>query len=174
MSANFHKTILRDLFIPPARTPRLRFCIGLVLIVVSVTLQGIVMKAIGQSLAGFLLGLFWLCLNLYMIYALFARRLHDTGLSVGPLFSALFLTLLIVGFTYWGGGGGDYLEFIMANPEIVEDEVAFKELTQNYQNNLAKNIGWARFINLIPFAALSLYCALRAGKAEPNKYGDPA
>lgn len=170
----YQKTLFRDLFVPPGRTPRIRFCIGLAIIVMSVLLQNIVVKAAGQSMVGFYLGMFWLCLNLYLIYTVFARRLHDLSLSVGPLFAALFLTILIVGFTYWGGGGGDYLETIMANPDIVEDEAQFKALTQNYQKALSDNIGWARWVNLMPLVLLSLFCAIKPSKAVDNKYGPHA
>ena len=167
-----YRTLHRDLLMPPGRTNRRAFCLGLAVIIASVALQSITIRLLGTSLIGFLLGLFWMCFNIYMIYSLFARRLHDMSLSVGPLFAALFITILVIAFTVWAGGGGDYFSAMMENPAIAEDEVASRALIEKYQADMAESLGWARWINLLPLGLLSLICAVRLGAAGANKYGD--
>jgi uncharacterized membrane protein YhaH (DUF805 family) len=127
---------------------------------------------VGNGLPAFWLGLVWLCFNIYMIYSLYGRRLHDMNLSVGPWFSTLFVTLILVGVTYWGAGGGEYMSTIMADNSIVEDEARFKALTETYQQQLAENRGWAGIVNLIPATALTLLCAIKPSFAQANKYGN--
>ena len=100
MIKNLHIDLLR----PPGRTGQLGFIVGLIVIIISVMLQSMTVRLMGNTLPSFLLGLFWMCFNLYMIYSLFARRLHDMDLSVGPLFAAIFITILVIAFTVWAGG----------------------------------------------------------------------
>lgn len=163
--------IHKDLFFPVGRSPRLRFLVAFGVVAASVALQGYFVKTAGQSLAGFYIGLFWLCLNLFMAYVVYTRRLHDADLSAGLFFTTLLLTLLVVGITAWVGGLDDYMAELMANPEIANDEQANAVLIQNYQAELAKNVGWARWINLLPLAALTAFCALKPGVPRDNRYG---
>lgn len=167
------KTLYKDLLQPPGRTTRPAFCLGFVLIVISVFLQGYIVSHMQNSLISFWIGLIWLCLNIYMIYALYARRLHDIGLSVGLWFAMVFVSLLTIGFTYWGSGGGDYMSALMADKSIVEDEAAHRALVEKYQADLSANASWARWVNLLPAAVLTLFCAIKTGQIAPNKYGNP-
>lgn len=169
MFSDLHKDLTR----PPGRSNRQRFIAGFAVICLSVWLQGFVISRIGGHQAGFLLGLFWMCLNVYIIYSLYARRLHDMSLSVGPWFAAIFLTLFTVAFTVAVGGGADYFAAMNENPAIAEDPEANRLLIEQYQADMAANVGAAKWINLIPAALLTLFCAIRPGKAEANKYGNP-
>lgn len=165
------KTLHKDLLRPPGRTHRAGFIAGLVVIIASVMLQSMLMRLLGNNLPSFLLGLIWMCFNLYMIYSLFARRLHDMDLSVGPLFAVIFLTILVIAFTVWAGGGGDYFEALMENPSIAEDEEASRALIEKYQADMVQSIGWARWANMVPLMALSILCAVKSGINKENNYG---
>ena len=163
----------KDLFFATGRTTRLRFCIAFVILALSVWLQGIAISTIGaESLTGFYVGLFWLCLNLYVAYVVYVCRLHDMNISAGLFFATLFMTLFVVAITIWVGGLNGYFEEIMANPKIADDPEANKALVEDYQAELAENVWWARWVNLIPLGALTLFCALMPGKPEDNRYGD--
>ena len=163
----------KDLLYPAGRTPRLRFVIAFVVLSISVWLQGIAIRTIGgASLVGFYIGLFWLCLNFFVAYVVYSRRLHDINISSGLFFSTLFLTLFVVAITIWVGGLDGYFQAIMDNPKIADDAEANKALVEAYQAELAQNVWWARWVNLIPLAALTLFCALMPGKPEDNRYGD--
>lgn len=162
----------KDLTRPPGRSNRIRFVAGFVIICISVWLQGFIIGRVGSHWTGFLLGFFWMLLNVYMIYSLYARRLHDMSLSVGLWFAAIFLTLFTVAFTVAVGGGAEYFAAMNENPAIAEDPEANRILIEKYQADMASNVGVAKWINLIPAAALTLFCALRPGKAEANKYGN--
>ncbi len=169
MFADLHKDLTR----PPGRSHRAAFIAGFVVICLSVWLQGVVIGAVGGHWAGFLLGLFWLGFNIFMIYSLYARRLHDMSLSVGLWFAAIFLTLFTVAFTVAIGGGADYFAAMNADPSIAEDPEANKALIEKYQADMAANVGMAKWINLIPAALLTAFCAMRPGVADANKYGNP-
>ncbi len=165
------KTLYKDLLQPPGRSKRPAFWLGFVIIALSVLAHSFVITRIGNGLPAFWLGLVWLCFNIYMIYCLYGRRLHDMNLSVGPWFATIFVTLILVGVTYWGAGGGDYMSAIMADNSIVEDEERFRALTETYQQKLADNRGWAGIVNLIPAAGLTLLCAIKPSFSDDNKYG---
>ena len=169
MLADLHKDLTR----PPGRSTRPAFIAGFIVICLSVWLQGLVIGAVGSHWAGFLLGFFWLLLNVFMIYSLYARRLHDMSLSVGLWFAAIFLTLFTVAFTVAIGGGADYFAAMNADPSIAENPEANKALIEKYQADMAANVGQAKWINLIPAAFLTAFCAIRPGKSEANKYGPP-
>lgn len=169
MLANLHKDLTR----PPGRSSRPAFIVGLVVIIASVWLQGVVMRGIGGSIAGYLIGFFWLIFNIYIIYSLYARRLHDMGLSVGLWFAAVFVTLFVIAFTMAAGGGAEYFAAMNADPTIATDPARNQALIETYQADLAQNLYWTRWVNLIPAAVLSLFCALKAGQTGVNKYGKP-
>ncbi len=169
MLSDLHKDLTR----PPGRTTRVKFVAGFTVICLSVWLQVLVMRRVGGHIGGFLPALFWMILNVYMIYSIYARRLHDMSLSVGLWFAAIFLTLFTVAFTVAVGGGADYFAAMNDNPAIAEDPEANRLLIEKYQADMAANVGVAKWINLIPAAALTLFCALRPGKTDANKYGNP-
>ena len=165
-------TLHKDLTRPPGRSTRAAFCAGLAVIVVSVWLQSVIIRLIGGTIAGYLGGFFWLVLNIYMIYSLYARRLHDIGLSVGPWFAAVFITLLVIAFTMAAGGGADYFAAMNADLTIATDPERNQALIEKYQADLAENLYWARWVNLLPAVLLSLYCALKPGQKSVNTYGN--
>lgn len=169
MLATLHKDLTR----PPGRSSRSAFIAGLVIIVLSVWLQGAVMRMIGGTITGYLLGFFWLIFNVYIIYSLYARRLHDIGLSVGLWFAAVFVTLFVIAFTMAAGGGAEYFAAMNADPTIATDPERNQALIQKYQGDLAANLYWTRWVNLIPAAVLSLFCAIKPGQGETNTYGKP-
>ena len=169
MFSQLHKDLTR----PPGRTPRAKFWAGFAVICLSVWLQGFIMQRVGGHWSGFLLGFFWLILNVFMIYSLYARRLHDMSLSVGLWFAAIFLTLFTIAFTVAIGGGADYFAAMNADPSIAEDAERNRILIEKYQADMAANAPHAKWINMIPAALLTLFCGLMPGKPEANKYGPP-
>lgn len=160
-----------DLFKPVGRTPRFRFVIALVIVAISIWLQGVAVRALGTSIWGFLLGLFWLVFNIYLLYTVFARRLHDINLSVGPFFAAILITILVLGVTAWVGGLDEYMAAMQANPEIANDAEANQALIEEYQANLEANLGWIIWVNYLAFALLALLGALKPSYPDANKYG---
>ena len=169
MLANFHKDLLQ----PPGRTRRIAFIAGWLLATASVMLNSYVVGALGNSLPSFFLGLFWTCLNVYLFYTLFSRRLHDIGLSVGPFFVMIIITLFVLAFIAWVGGLSDYFAAVNENPEITQDAEASRILIEKYQADMKANMGWASWLASAPALLLSAFCAVKAGQPDDNKYGEP-
>ena len=167
MFAEFHKDLLR----PPGRSPRARFIAAWIVAVLSVIAKSYAMEAMGNNNISFLVGLFWTCLNIYLFYSLFSRRLHDMSLSIGPFFVMIILTLFVAAFAAAAGGLSDYFNAIYENPQITQDAEANKALIEKYQADLAANIGWINWLVASPALLLTLFCAIKPGVGEANKYG---
>lgn len=171
-TSDLPQNLRSDLLRPAGRTPRARFAIALLLVALSVYLQGVAIRALGyESLLSFFIGLAWTVLNIYMIYTVFARRLHDINLSAGLFFAVILLTLLVLGLTAWHGGLNAYMAAMEANPDIAKDAQANQALIEEYQANLRNNLGWIYWTNYLPFAALALFGLIKPGFPQENKYG---
>jgi len=101
---NFVKLLLS----PSGRIGRRDYLIGLVGLVVVFTLYGLLINALGGSMAGFFAVLAFPFVILQIAYSVYGKRLHDIGRSLWPLtglLCAIIAAMIIVMLVY---GGADY------------------------------------------------------------------
>lgn len=164
-------TLLQDLFKPTGRTGRVAFCLALAVFITVFMAFAAFVSVFGQSLLGGFVGLVWFCINFYIMYCVFVRRLHDMSLSGGVFFVTLLLTVFVAAFTIYVSGLSDYFDALMANPEIAQDAEANQALIQQYNADIAANKSWTGWVNLVPLLLLTLFCAFKPGSPKANKYG---
>lgn len=166
-------SLYKTLFHAPGRIGQKQFLIGLAVFVVFYAAQIFIMRVVGTSLPGFFIALTFLCLNLYMLYCLFGKRLHDTGRSVALFFGMLAALIVLAIFLQLQSGGLEYFDTIMANPDRQDDAAWMREQHVIYQEQLAANMPHVRWFLWLPSLLLTLFASLKKGDAGENRYGLP-
>jgi len=167
---NFVKLLLS----PSGRIGRRDYLIGLVGLVVVFTLYGLLINALGGSMAGFFAVLAFPFVILQIAYSVYGKRLHDIGRSLWPLtglLCAIIAAMIIVMLVY---GGADYFaaysEYTRENPapaEVVERiNAEFKPRQEEGESVLS----WI-VVGLL--ASFSLWLGLAKPQSGQNQYGGP-
>ena len=164
-------SLYKTLFHAPGRIGQKPFFVGLAVFVIFYAAQTLIMRVLGTSLFGFFLALTFLCLNLYMLYCLFGKRLHDTGRSVAPFFGMLAAVIVFAIFLQLQSGGLEYFDTIMANPDRQDDVEWMREQHVIYQERLASNMPHLRWILWLPPLLLTLFAGLKKSDGGENRYG---
>ena len=166
-------SLYQILFHAPGRIDQKQFWRGIAAFAVFYIVQVLIMRVVGTSLPGFFLALTFLCLNLYMLYCLFGKRLHDTGRSVALFFGMLAALIILAIILQLQSGGLEYFDTIMTNPDRQEDAAWMREQHVIYQERLAANMPLVRWLLWLPLALLTLFAAIKKGDAGENRYGMP-
>ena len=166
-------TIYQTLFHAPGRINQKQFLIGFVVFAVFYAVQLLIMKVVGTSLPGFFISLTFLCLNLYMLYCLFGKRLHDMGRSVALFFGMLAALIVFAIYLQLQSGGLEYFDTIMANPDRQNDEIWMREQHVIYQKRLSSNMPAVRGMLWLPPLLLTLFAGLKKSDVSENRYGRP-
>lgn len=166
-------SVYKTLLHAPGRINQKQFFVGLAVFAVFYGAQIIAMGIVGTSLLGFFLAMTFLCLNLYMLYCLFGKRLHDTGRSVAPFFGMLAALIVLAIFLQLQSGGLEYFDTIMANPDRQNDEAWMQQQHVIYQERLAGNMPHVRWFLWLPPLLLTLFAGLKKGDKGENRYGNP-
>jgi uncharacterized membrane protein YhaH (DUF805 family) len=166
--------ILKLLFSPSGRIGRKDYAIGLVGLVVIFSLYGLLINALGASMAGFFAVLAFPFVILQIAYSVYGKRLHDIGRTLWPvtgLICAILAAMIIVMLVF---GGAEYFaaysEYSRDNPppaELVERlEAEFKPRQEQGETILSATVAAL----LIGF---TLWLALAKPVGETNRYGAP-
>lgn len=166
--------LFKLLFSPSGRIGRRDYAIGLIGLVVIFTLYGVLLNALGGSMAGFFAVLAFPFVILQIAYSVYGKRLHDIGRTMWPvtgLLCAILAAMIVVMLVY---GGAEYFaaysEYSRDNPpppEVVERlNAAFKPRQEAGETLLSIVV-----VGLL----LSFTAWLALAKPEPkaNRYGHP-
>jgi len=161
------------LFLSPAgRMDRRDFWIGIAGFIVFVLVMQFIMNAIGTTMYGFFLFLFYIVLVFQILYSVYGKRLHDMGRSFWPLTGVITLTFLIflgVALLY---GAGEYIsEFSKYDRKEDIDPIEVERLKKEY---LEHSAGGDKIIALLTYsvwAAFTLWLGLAKADPNENQYG---
>lgn len=164
---------IRHLFLSPrGRINRAQFGFGLIVWLAFYGLQAFWFKNTGTSQLNFILALFLLVLNIYVIFCVYGKRLHDFGRTRWPLVGTFVLVLIASIFVMLNYGGLEYFETLNENPEFGMDAEKMRQVHETYQNSLAEHLPQMRLIMSIIPLLFTLWVGLKPGQAETNSYGD--
>lgn len=158
----------------PGRINQKQFFFGLAVFAVFYAVQIVIMGIVGTSLLGFFLALTCLCLNLYILYCLFGKRLHDTGRSVALFFGMLAAVIVLAIILQLQSGGLEYFDTIMANPDRQDDVAWMQQQHVIYQERLAASMPHVRWLLWLPPLLLTVFAGVKKGDESENRYGLPS
>ena len=164
--------LLKLLLSPSGRIGRKDYLIGLTGLVIIFTLYGLLINALGGSMAGFFAVLAFPFVILQIAYSVFGKRLHDMGRTLLPvtgLICAMLLAMIIVMLVY---GGADYFaaysEYSRDNPP--PDEVV-ERLNAEFKPRQAEGESVLSLIILSLLAGFTLWLGVAKPEAGANAYG---
>ena len=164
--------LLKLLLSPSGRIGRKDYLIGLTGLVIIFTLYGLLINALGGSMAGFFAVLAFPFVILQIAYSVFGKRLHDMGRTLLPvtgLICAMLLAMIIVMLVY---GGADYFaaysEYSRDNPP--PDEVV-ERLNAEFKPRQAEGESVLSLIILSLLAGFTLWLGVAKAEAGANAYG---
>ena len=157
---------------PAGRIGRKDYLIGLVGLVATFWLYGLLLKTLGGSLAGFFAVLAFPFVILQIAYSVYGKRLHDIGRTLWPLtgvISLIVLAMIVVMLVYDGAdyfaAYGEYSRENLAPAEVSERLNAEFKLQQQEGETV---LGW---LILSILSAFTLWLALAKSQDGPNAYG---
>ena len=166
--------LLKLLLSPSGRIGRKDYLIGLMGLVIIFTLYGLLINALGRSMAGFFAVLAFPFVILQIAYSVFGKRLHDMGRTLWPmtgLICAMLMAMIIVMLVY---GGAEYFaaysEYSRDNPppeEVVE------QLNAEFKPRQAEGESVLSFIIFSLLAGFTLWLGVAKPEAGANAYGPP-
>jgi len=166
--------MIKLLLSPAGRMGRRDYLIGLVGLVVIFVLYGLLINALGGSMAGFFAVLAFPFIILQIAYSVYGKRLHDMGRSLWPLTGLLCLMLLSMIVVMLVYGGADYFaaysEYSRDNPP--PDEVV-ERLNAEFKPRQEEGEGVLSLVILGLLAGFTLWLALAKSDPETNAYGPP-
>ena len=129
-------------------------------------LQALWFASSGPTPLNFWLSMVLLVLNLWVIIALYGKRLRDMGQNLWVLTGMFATIILLAVFVMLASGGLEYFDALYNNAEIVGDAARMKHLQERYQETMTQNMPRNRLI----FAALpllfTLWLALAPGQSS--------
>jgi len=154
------------------RHGRIAFIIALLVFTAIYIPQHFIVTPILGNVWGFLLSLFFFTLNCYMLYCLFARRLHDMGRSVWAFMAMITLELGVIITTMMAFGGAEYFSAfaVYDRKDEIPQEVR-DEIISTYQTTLEAHHTQTVIIFWIVPVLFCLWLAIAKGDAGENKYG---
>ncbi len=167
--------LFKLLLSPAGRIGRRDYLIGLIGLVVIFTLYGLLINALGGSMAGFFAVLAFPFVILQIAYSVYGKRLHDIGRTLWPLtglITLMFLTMIVVMLVYGGAeyfaAYGEYTRDNPPSPEVVE------RLNAEFKPRQAEGETVLSFVIAALLAAFTLWLALAKPQAGRNAYGEPS
>jgi uncharacterized membrane protein YhaH (DUF805 family) len=165
--------LLKLLFSPSGRIGRRDYAIGLIGLVVIFTLYGLLLNALGDSMAGFFAVLAFPFVILQIAYSVYGKRLHDIGRTMWPvtgLLCAILAAMIVVMLVY---GGADYFA---AYSEFSRDNLPPPEVSEKLDAEFApRQKAGETILSLIILTLLSaftLWLAIAKPQAGQNAYGE--
>lgn len=148
------------------------YIIGLLVFVVIYWPQRFLINPILDNIWGFLLSIFAFVLNCYILYSLFAKRLHDMGRSVWALTAMITLELIVIIGTMMAFGGAEYFSafYQFDRKEVIPEDVKQGIITA-YQANIEAHITQITVLFWIVPVLFCLWLAVSKSQARENIYG---
>ncbi|MGB0907955.1 MAG: hypothetical protein ACPGVT_10715 [Maricaulaceae bacterium] len=147
------------------------FCLGVVGLFVFVTAMNALLRYLDNNNAAFIIALFFPFLALYMIYAVYGKRLHDMGRSVWAVTGAVFFEFLTcIGVMLAFGGAEYFAAFSQYERKAVIEEDVRQALIVEYQTEMAAQQDVINILLLIIPVALTLWLIIGKPKTEDNPY----
>jgi len=148
------------------------YMIGLVVFMVIYWPQKFIIAPILDNVWGFLLSIFVFVLNCYILYSLFAKRLHDMGRSVWALTAMITLELVVIISTMMAFGGADYFSafYQFDRKEVIPEDVK-QGIIQAYQANIEAHLTQITILFWIVPVLFCLWLAAAKSQARENQYG---
>lgn len=166
--------LIKLLFSPSGRIGRRDYLIGIVGLVVIFSVYGLLINALGGSMAGFFAVLAFPFVILQIAYSVYGKRLHDIGRTLWPvtgLICAMLAAMIIVMLVY---GGAEYFaafsEYTQDNPpppEVVE------RLNAEFGPRQKQGEAILSFTIVALLAGFTLWLGLAKPDADTNRYGAP-
>ncbi len=134
--------------------------------------QRFLINPILDNVWGFLLSIFAFALNCYILYSLFAKRLHDMGRSVWALTAMITLELMVIIGTMMAFGGAEYFSafYQFDRKEVIPEDVKQGIITA-YQDNIQAHITEITILFWIVPLVFCLWLAMSKTEPRENKYG---
>lgn len=159
-------------FSPNGRISRQQFWLGFLVVALFIFAGNNLLRALGHSMTGFYISLFFPFLSLYMLYCVFGKRLHDMGRSTGPFFVMIILecvAMIIVMLTF--GGSEYFAEFSQFDRKEAIDPAITQEIIGRYQAKIEANMGLIRPLLLGVPIVFTAWTGLSKGETAANRYG---
>jgi len=164
--------IFKLLFSPSGRIGRRDYLIGLLGLIVIFTIYGLLINALGGSMAGFFAVLAFPFVILQIAYSVYGKRLHDMGRSVWPLTGMICLILLAMIVVMLVYGGADYFaaysEYTRDNPPT--DEV-IERINSEFKPRQEEGEPVLKLIISGLLIAFTFWLALAKADPRDNQYG---
>ena len=158
---------------PAGRIGRRDYLIGLIGLVVVFTLYGLLINALGGSMAGFFAVLAFPFVILQIAYSVYGKRLHDIGKTLWPLTGLICLMLLAMIVVMLTFGGAEYFaavsEYSPDNPP--PDDIAQK-LNAEFDARQKEGETVLSIVIVSLLSAFTLWLALAKPEQKTNAYGD--
>jgi len=146
--------------------------LGLLVFIIIYWPQGFIINPILDNVWGFLLSIFLFVLNCYMLYSLFAKRLHDMGRSVWALTAMITAELIVIIATMMAFGGADYFSaFYQFDRKDVIPEDVKQGIISTYQANIEAHITQITILFWIVPVLFCVWLAVSKSQPHENKYG---
>ena len=164
---------MRNLFFSSAgRIARPQFLIGFVCVSVFVFAGNTLLRALGTSMTGFYIALFFPFLAIYMLYCVYGKRLHDMGYTVRPFIVMIILEIVAVLFVMLMFGGADYFaEFSQFERKEAIDPAVTQEIIARYQAKIQANMPIIRPLMLAVPLLFTFWVGTAKSEAQTNDYG---
>lgn len=167
---NFYKLLLS----PSGRIGKRDYAIGIIGLVVIFTLYGLLINALGASMAGFFAVLAFPFVILHITYSVYGKRLHDIGRSLWPvtvllclIIAAMIIVMLVFGGAEYFAAYGEYSRDNPPSEEVVAKlNAEFKPRQEQGESILSLVIS----AMLIGF---TLWLGVAKSDPNANQYGDP-
>ncbi len=163
------------LFLSPAgRSTRRDFWIGFAGFVVFVIASQYLLNATVNTMTGFWIFLIYIVLVFQFLYAVYGKRLHDTGRSYWFLTGMLTLTLILMIVVMMTYGGAEYFSaFSQYDRKEDIDPAVIEEITTQYQAKMASAEKVLKPLLYGIWAAFTLWLGLAKPDPSENRYGKP-
>lgn len=163
--------LLKLLFSPSGRIGRRDYVIGLIGLVVIFALYGLLLNALGGSMAGFFAVLAFPFIILQIAYSVYGKRLHDIGRTLWPvtgLLCAILAAMIVVMLVYGGA------EYFAAHSEYTQEaapaDVA-ERLNEEFKLRQAQGETTLSVIVLGLLLSFTGWLALAKPDPKANRYG---
>ncbi|MGJ8563939.1 MAG: DUF805 domain-containing protein [Alphaproteobacteria bacterium] len=156
------------------RIGRQQFWLGFLAISLFIFAGNNLLRALGQSMTGFYISLFFPFFSIYVLYCLYGKRLHDMGRSTGPFFAMIAAECVAIIIVMMMFGGSEYFaEFSQFERKEAIDPAITQEIISRYQAKISANMNVIQpLLKAVPLL-FTLWVGAAKGQRDTNKYGPP-